>query len=345
MSCIGYLEESTEGTSLIDANSTVTQFGIQGEFDRQHPWGKQEIAEILQENSKSPVDLVPGMKSVNIKHQFIYQHGDEWYYLLGKKVHVSGTGATNLDRITLGTLSANPIKSRTVYSRVTNPATSDYVKATGCKTASFAVHLESSLPGQKPKPIWCDLELWGWTTSTSLALNNAPSYPSGLVNTASKSIEDMTLIKMDNSAGTATTLANLQEITIGGKNTLAYHGGLLSNTPRGIQQLEGTKIWIEGLATMDFTTDDMLARARYDFANTFAPGTAHTFQFQVAFAGTPSAPDNYHLITLENVMVHSLTQTVYKNKVPAFTFMGTCMADGTNEPITIDLKDGVEYQA
>jgi hypothetical protein len=335
----GWIEEATEGIDPTATGSTLINFGIQDEYDRPHPAGDQEIAGILQEGTKAFVDLKAGMKSVKIKHQFIYQHGWEWYYLLGKKVHTSGSTATNLDTITLGTLAANPIKSRTVYSRVGT----DVIAATGCKTASFAVHLESPLPGQKPKPIWCDLELWGWLTATAAAtVTAAPSYPAALANFYSKGVEQMSVITMDSSAGNPISLVNLQELTIGGKNTLAYHGGVLSTTPRGIEQLEGTKIFIEGLATMDFTANDMLARGRYDFANEWAPGATHSLVFTIDFS--IGGVTYNHEIDLENVFIHALKPVVYKNKIEAYAFMGEVMAAGATEPITVKMMDGVEYQ-
>jgi hypothetical protein len=134
----------------------------------------------------------------------------------------------------------------------------------------------------------------------------------------------------------------MQEITIGGINTLAPHGGVLSTTPRGIEQMEGTRIFIEGLATMDFTTNDMQTRARYDFNNAWAPGTTHSFVFKVKFN---AGATQYHEIDLENVRIHSLKQFVYKNKVEAYTFMGECMKYTTTEPITVKCIDGVDYIA
>lgn len=330
----GWLEEATEGTSAIAADSTVINFGIEDEFDRPHPWGEQEIMGILSEGAKAPTDLVAGMKNVKIKHQFIYQHGWEWYYLLGKKTHINA----DEDDFTLGTLAANPIKSRTVYSRVGT----DYVKATGCKTKSFAIHLESPIPGQKPRPIWCDLELWGWTTSTSLALNNAPTFPATMDDAdatlpLSKGVEKMSLLTLE-----GTSLANIQEITIGGINTLQYHGGVLSTTPRGIEQLEGTKIFIEGLATMDFTANDALADARTNFTSGFTPGTNHSFVFKIKFSADGS---HYHEIDLENVFIHSLKPVVYRNKIESYTFIGECMKYGSTEPITVKCIDDIDYIA
>ena len=337
---IGWIEEGTEGTDPLSAGSALITFGIDGEFDRPHPQGDQEIAAILHEDSKAPVDLVAGMRSVKIKHQFLYQHGWEWYYLLGKKAHTSGTGVTNLDTVTLGTLAGNislashPIKSRTVYSRID----SDVISATGCKTKSFAIHCETPDPGQKPKPIWCDLELWGWKTATAAAtVTAAPTYPTGLINVKAKGVE---MVKVKTLEGVA--LANLRDITIGGINMLDYHGGLGSLDPRGIKQLEGTKIFIEGLATLDFTANDALASARANFTSGFTAGTTHTFVFTIGFDSTPT---DYHTITLENVFIHSLKPTVYMKKTEAYAFMGEVMADGTNEPISVGLHDRVEYQS
>lgn len=323
---IGWIEEAVEGTDTVEVDTAVTTFGLVDQFDRPHPWYSQEVAEILQEDAKAPVDLVTGMRQVKIGLKFFYQHGWEWYYALGKKEHV---GATE-DKMTLGTLATNPIKSRSVYSRID----ADIVVATGCKTSDFAIHFETPDVGAKPKPAWCELELWGWTTATHAAITADPAVeaPGDLTNPYAKGVENISVKTYGGN-----TLANLWEFTIGVHNTLAYHGGLGNAVPRGIKQLEGTKIFMEGICTLDGTSNDLLAAARAAFSK----GASQDLNVRLKFN---SGGTEYHDFTLENVLIHDVKPIVSKNEVETYAFVGQAMAYSTYEPIQVNLIDGIDYQ-
>lgn len=320
---IGWIEETVEGTETVVAGTSVTTFGLMNKYDRPHPWEDYALSPVFTEDLKEPSDLVAGMKSVKFQLKYLYQHGWPWYYALGTKT------AGSPDYFSLGTLAANPIKSRSVYSRVD----SDIIVAYGCKTKSFQVHMELPGVGDKPQPIWCEEELWGWGTATHAAVTATPpvATPTGLVNTGAKGFSEISV-----KTYSGDTLANLTQFDLEVMNVLDYHGALGSATPRGIKQLEGTTVVAHFICTLDGTANDLLSVARA----TFAKGATNDLVIKVLF---DAGATYYHTITAHNCRIIAAKPIVNRDRVETYECFGHVMNDGTNVPLKVECNDGVNY--
>lgn len=332
---LGWVEETTEGTeniTTVPLTATLRTFGIIDQ-DRPHPWEDFALGSVFEEGKKAPGTLVPGMKNVKFELDYAYQHGWGWNYALGNMAHISGSGDTNLDRVTLGTIGANPIKSRSVYSRLG----SNIIEAHGCKTNIFSIHAEVPKAGEKPKPILVHEELWGWGTAAHAEVvpvsGDAVIVPPNLKNVYAKGVENMVLTMFDQ-----TPVASVRKFDVFVKNVLAYHGGIGSQVPRGIEQLEGTSITVAFVMILN-TAIAMDNTILTDIKAAFSPGTTNQFKFRIKY----DAATYYDEILVNNLYFNSVKPIVYKGDIAGYSVAGTAMADGTNEPITVDLKDGVDY--
>jgi hypothetical protein len=324
---IGWVEEAVEGTEAVETDAAVTTFGLTDKFDRPHPWYEQVISAIYQEDTKVPVDLIAGMQNIKVKLQYLYQHGYGWKYAMGKMEHVSATQ----DKVTMGGLSAYPIKSRTIFSRVG----ADIVVAYGMKTASYLLHMATPDVGEEPKPAWVEEELWGWSTATHAAITEDPAVipPAGLDNPYGKGIENISVKTYGGNV-----LYNLREVSIGVLNNLKLHGGLGSLVPRGVKQLEGSKVYVGGIATLDSTANDLLAVARAAFTK----GASQDLNLRLKFN---AAGSQFHDFKLENLRISDVKPVVYHKNVESYSFAGEAMAYSTYEPLEVLLEDGEDYEA
>lgn len=318
---LGWIEEVVEGTSPIVVGTAVTSFGNEQKY--KHPWHDNPLSPNFSNQQLYAVDLLLGRNNLDFDIEYDYVHGWMWKYLLGTPTNPSGS----IYRFIKGTPGA--IKSRTIYSEVDG----DYVEATGCKIkqAEIAFALD--------KYIKVTENIWGWesATRTQITASPNPTRSTGLLaNITSAAPKGY----IDIGTQTYNAVAQnplLQSAIITISKNLKVHGGMGSAVPTEIEELPGCSIIVKFLARLKIgTANQLIDKARA----AFSVGASNNLVLKVHYN---SAGTKYDQITLHNVRITGAAPEVKIDDAIYYGCVGTPYSDGTNEIITVDCDDGIDY--
>lgn len=306
---IGYKTEgASEGTNAFSTPATdvALRFGLEA-YDRPHPQHAFPLTPSFGEGTSMARSLIKGMYELDFSIKTDLVHAGLYKHILGSVAHETGVSTFTM-------CAPGSLPSYSIYSEID----SDVISAIGCK--AYEYNLDIAM-GER---VTQEIKYKGWKTQTQTALTNKPTWPTSLGDNGAWGWDQVS----DKNIDDGDNLLNWREIHMKIQNRLDVHGGLGSQVPRGVEQLEGSVVTIGVTCTFDGTASDLLAALRAEDDTS------------VSFTLTK---DSYsHVFTISDVMWHQPVLTAKVDRMPEYTVMGMAFAESAT-PISIAVTDGTDY--